>query len=82
VVGGYWLYNRDTQTVQAQEIRDAKQKIDSLESAIEKNRGERDRQLDVINQKMLTKEVFEAYHNNDVQRMERMEKVMERILEK
>ena len=34
-----------------------------------------------IDEKLLTREVYEAYRSNDVERMERMEKTLERISE-
>lgn len=43
---------------------------------------ERDRQLELIRKEMLTREVFEAYHSNDSERMNRIEKTLEKLLER
>lgn len=41
----------------------------------------RDKQVDGIRKEMLTREVFDAYHKNDVEWMQRMEKSIQQILE-
>ena len=45
-------------------------------------KGEADKRIDEIKSTILTKEVFEAYRSSDVQRMERMEKMLEQLLQK
>jgi hypothetical protein len=53
----------------------------ALRATIDERRTERDKQIDGLQTKMLTREVFEAYHASDAQRMERIEKMMEQMLE-
>lgn len=81
-VGGYWLYTRDAQTVQAQELRDVKTGQKQLEKVMDERTLKRDQQLNEMKNQMLTRELYEAYHKGDIERMERMEKMLERILEK
>lgn len=47
----------------------------------ETRRDARDRQLEELKKAVLTREVFEAYHKADADRMQRLEKLAERILE-
>jgi uncharacterized protein HemX len=81
-IGGYWLYVRDSQTVQAQEVKELKQGQKTIEKTMEDRKQERDKQFQELKEMMLTKEVFNVYHKADTERMERMEKMLERLLEK
>lgn len=75
------LSQRDSQTVQAQDIRDTAKRVDMMERDREKSKAERDRQLEELKKTILTREVYDAYHNADTERMNRLEKMVERILE-
>lgn len=80
-IGLFVLSQRESQTVQAQDIRDTQKKVENLERDIDKQKSERDRQIEELKRTILTREVYDAYHNADTERMNRMEKMIERILE-
>lgn len=77
----FGLSFKDSQTVQAQDVRENKQQIVALQSLVENNKRDREKQLEELKGKVLTKDVFEAYHQNDVARMERIEKLCEQMLQ-
>lgn len=74
------LSQRDLQTTQAQETRETARKIQALELQFERGREARDRQIESLKKEMLTREVFEAYHSADSERMNRIEKMLEQLL--
>ena len=81
-VGLYAVATRDAQTVQASEINRILNEQKATRDLMTERKNERDKQIDELKKIMLTKDIFEAYHSNDVQRMERMEKMMQQMLEK
>lgn len=80
-VAVFGLSFRDSQTVQAQDVRENKQQILALQLLVDSNKRDREKQLEELKGKVLTKDVFEAYHQNDVARMERIEKLCEQMLQ-
>lgn len=80
-VGVFALSQRDLQATQAATVTDTKNRVQNIESYIEKRKEERDKQLADIKNEMLTKEVFDAYHKNDTERMKRIEDMVEKLLE-
>lgn len=79
-VGMYFLSTRDSQTVQAQQLGEVRNEQRAIRDTVDKNKAEREKQLDDLKRQMLTKEVFEAYHQNDSERFGRMEKLLEQLL--
>lgn len=80
-IGLFILSQRDSQTVQAQDTRDNQKRIEQVERKMDERKADRDRQFDELKRTILTREVYDAYHNADNERMNRMEKMMEKILE-
>lgn len=80
-VFGYWLFNRDAQTVSAQTIKEIQTEQKNIRSVIDERKLEHDRQFEALEKKILTREIFEAYHQSDRARMDRMETLINRILE-
>lgn len=76
----FGLSQRDSQTAQAMDIRANGEKINNVSNALDKQIELRGKLFAEIKGEMLTKELFEAYHKNDAERMDRMEKLMERLL--
>lgn len=74
---GAYMYQRDTNAAQRINVVDLKRELDSTNKKIEERGLARDKQME----KMLTREVFEAYHSADIQRMERIENMLQQILE-
>lgn len=81
-VGGYWLYARDAQTVQAQSIKELQSGQKSIEKVMEDRTAKRDQQLSELQKQILTRELYEAYHKADIERMDRIEKLLEKLLYK
>ena len=79
-VGLYALTTRDTQTAQAFEINKITSEQQNLRRDFEARKNERDKQIEEIKKEMLTRDVFDAYHETDVKRMERIEKMLEDLL--
>jgi hypothetical protein len=82
IIGGYLLYQRDTATVQAQTIRDLQAGQTETKKTIEDRKKERDTQFLELERKILTKEMFDIYQKNNSERMDRIEKMLEKLLEK
>lgn len=78
---GLYLYQRDTNAQTIVNVADVKRDQDALRKQIADMKEQRDRQLDGMDKKMLTREVYEAYHTADSQRMDRMEKMMEQLIQ-
>ena len=81
-VSVFVLAQRDSQTAQAMDIRDNKDKITQVSNQLDKQIETRGKLFAELKGEMLTKELFEAYHKNDEARMERMEKLMQQMLDK
>lgn len=81
-IGLFAVATRDAQTVQASEINRIINEQKSLRDLMNERKGERDKQVEELKKIMLTKDIFDAYHQNDVQRMERIEKMLQQLLEK
>ena len=75
------LSQRDSQTAQAQTVAETKNRVTSIEQAIDKKSEARDRQIDSFRKEILTREVFDAYHKADSDRMDRVEKMIQQLLE-
>ena len=80
-VAVFALTTRDAQTVQASEITRIVNEQKAVRDLMNERKTERDKQLDELKKVILTKDVFDAFHNNDVARMERMERMLQQILE-
>lgn len=74
---GVYIYQRDVNAQQTVSTVDLQREQVSLRKTMDDRTAARDKQME----KMLTREVYEAYHSADVQRMERMEKLLEQIME-
>ena len=81
-VAFFILATRDAQTVQASEINRIVNEQKATRDLMTERKNERDKQVEELKRIMLTKDIFDAYHQNDVQRMERIEKMLQQILEK
>lgn len=79
-VGMFALSTRDNQTVQASEITRIINEQKAVRDQINERKTERDKQIEELRRVMLTREVFDAYHAADAERMTRMEKMMEQLL--
>lgn len=82
LIGGYWLYVRDSQTAQAQSIGDLVREQKAIRTTVENNKSEFVKQNEEMKRILLTKDVYEASHRGDEDRMARMERLLERILER
>ena len=80
-VAVFALTTRDAQTVQASEITRIVNEQKAVRDLMTERKTERDKQFDELKKVVLTKDVFDAFHNNDVARMERMERMLQQILE-
>ena len=80
-IGLFAVSQRDSQTVQGHEIRETQEKVKAVESEMDRRRDEREKQMEEMKRTVLTREVFEAYHKADQERMTRLEKMIERLLE-
>lgn len=78
----FGLSQREAQTAQSSEIMRIISEQKAIRDQMNEHKTEREKQITDLRESVLTKEVFEAYHSNDVQRMERMEKMLEQILQK
>lgn len=79
---GAYIYQRDTNAQQVFNIGDMKRDHETLRSRVNELKDLRDKQFEEMNRKILTREVFEAYHKVDSERLDRMEKVVEQILDR
>lgn len=79
-LAGYYVYQRDVNAAQAVNVVDLKREQSELKKVVEQNKAERDRQLDEIKRTMLTRELYEAYHANDVQKIEAIQKMVEQLI--
>ena len=78
----FYIWTQNSSAIsQAQEIRENKENIKQVQQRMEERKTERDKQMDEIKKTIVTKDLFEAYHKNDVERMDRIEKGIERILQ-
>lgn len=82
LVGGYYIYQRDINAQNTVSIDAINAKVESVAQSVEKNRTVREQQIDEIKRIMLTRELYEAYHEADKRQMERIEETLKRILEK
>lgn len=76
------LTTRDTQQVQSSEIGRILRDQQDIRATMAERKTEREKQIEELKREMLTKQVFEAYHSADLQRLERIEKMLEEILKK
>lgn len=81
-IGIALLASHDSAKDQTTQINEIKAGQQQLKETIETRKTERDKQFDEIKKIMLSRDVFEAYHSNDVQRMERIEKTLEQLAER
>ncbi len=79
-IGVVILSQRDSQTTQAQEVKETSKKVAALESTMDRRKEDRDRQFEQLRKEMLTRELYEAYHKNDAEKFERMEKMLEQAI--
>jgi hypothetical protein len=79
-LSGVYMYQRDTNAAANVNLLDLQKGQESIKLDIIQRAATRDRQFDDVKKQMLTREVFEAYHESDKQRMERIEKMLEHPL--
>lgn len=72
---------RDSQTSQAQTIRDIQKDYDSLSRTVQSNKAEREKQLQDMNSKIVTRELFEERTKAIQDEQIRQRQILERILE-
>ena len=78
----FYIWTQNSSAIsQAQEIRENKENIKQVQQRSEERKTEYEKQIDEIKKIIVTKDLFEAYHKNDVERMDRIEKGIERILQ-
>ncbi len=75
---GVYMYQRDVNAQQTVNVGDLDRKYSRLEQTVNENRQAEEKHAE----KMLTREVYEAYHNADAQRMDRIEKSLEMIAQR
>lgn len=81
IIFSYYLYQRDTVAAQGMSLADLKREQVSMKQEMLDRRLDRDKQMAGFEGKMLTREVFEAYHKADSDRMDRMENLIGQILQ-
>lgn len=79
---GVYLYQRDTNAASTVNIADLKSGQESMKAEMARRVADRDKQIEELRRAMLTREVFEAYHQADKLRMERIEQLLNRLLER
>jgi hypothetical protein len=80
---GYYVYQRDVNAAQAVNVTQLKADQDTLKRTVELNRTEREKQFDEMEKKldkMLTRELYEAYHATDQEKFDRLEKLLTQLL--
>lgn len=84
VMGVFVFYQsqRDTNAQNAVSVSDLQREQVAIRKEMDQRAAARDRQINGMETKMLTREVYEAYHKGDVDRMDRMEKMIEQLLER
>lgn len=80
-LAGVYVYQRDTNAASVVNIADLQRGQESIKLDILNRAAARDKQLEDVKRQMLTREVFEAYHESDKQRLERIESMIQRLLE-
>lgn len=81
-VGGYFLYIRDTATVQAQSIRDVQREVDGVKKTMDERKSERDKQIFEMRSIIVTKDIFDERTKAIQDEQLRQRQMLERILEK
>ncbi len=74
-IGGYYVYQRDVNAATAVNVVDLKNEQGRLATRLDKFEIEHRQALD----RVLTRELYEAYRKADIERMNRIEITLERI---
>lgn len=81
-VGGYYVYQRDVNAAQLVNVSDLKRDLDDTKKAVERNRIEREKDVDQIRRDMLTRELFEAKSAVFIQRLDQIDKKLEALADR
>lgn len=76
---GVYLYQRDINAQQAISVVDLQRDLNETKKAVSDYKSDTDKQLQSIRKDMLTRELYEAYRAADVERMARIEKLVEAV---
>lgn len=74
---GIYMYQRDVNAQQTIDGRSLKGEIENIKQTIEERKAERDKQME----KVLTRDVFEAYYKALNERLDRIERTQDAILQ-
>ncbi len=72
---------RDTQTVQSQTLRDVQKDYDNLSRTVQNNKSEREKQLEELNRRTVSSDIFEERTKAIQEEQLRQRGMLERILE-
>ncbi len=78
-IGGYYIYQRDVNAATAVNVTDLDRRQKATETRLDKLDSDTKQKIELIETKMLTRELYEAYHKLDAEKMDRMEQSLERI---
>ncbi|HEX3100636.1 MAG TPA: hypothetical protein VHQ01_02530 [Pyrinomonadaceae bacterium] len=76
---GIYMTQRDTNAQQSINVADVKRELVETQRQVAENKLRTEEQIQAIDKKMLTRELYEAYRMADVERMARIEKSIEMI---
>lgn len=80
VIGVFAVGFRDSQTSQAQNIRDLQKDTDNLRRTIDDRKTERDKQMDEFKKTIVTKDLFEERTRAILDEQIRQRQILERLL--
>ena len=80
-IGVFAIGFRDTQTVQSQTLRDVQKDYDNLSRTVQNNRADREKQLEELKMRIVTKDIFEERTRAIQEEQLRQRGMLERILE-
>ena len=80
-IGVFAIGFRDTQTVQSQTLRDVQKDYDNLSRTVQNNKSEREKQLEELRGRIVTKDIFEERTRAIQDEQLRQRGMLERILE-
>jgi len=78
----YALAQRESQTIQAQEMRQTTERVKTLEGKFQQSEIDTERRFSELKREMMTKELFEEFRRGDTETKQRIEKTLQIILEK
>ena len=80
--GGMYLYQRDTNTQQTVSVADTQKELLSAKRSFDDYKEATEKRFKFLEDKVLTRELYEAYRAADTERMMRIEKSIEAIAQR